>query len=101
MDYLPNSDLSMDEERCVEISREAFLELQRRHLIDNQDIQSDSDNDEDPDWSNVEIPNVVGKELQEKVKREKVRIKRRAQRKGSKETTERCILNKKVPPEVS
>lgn len=61
MDYLPNSDLSMDEERRMEISREASLELQRRHLIDNQDIQSNSDNDEDPDWSNVEIPNVVGK----------------------------------------
>ena len=52
-DYLPNSDLSEDEERWVQISRQAFLELQRRHLIDNQDIQSDSDNDEDPDWSNV------------------------------------------------
>ena len=35
------------------------------------------------------------------MKREKVRIKRRAQRKGSKGTTERCILNKKVPPGVS
>ena len=75
--------------------------MQRRRLIDNQDIQSDSDNDEDPDWSNVEISNVVEKELQEKVKREKVRIKRRAQRKASKEITERCILNKKVPPGVS
>ena len=100
-DYLPNSDLSEDEERRVEISRQAFLELQRRRLIDNQDIQSGSDNDEDPDWSNVEISNVVEKELQEKVKREKVRIKRRAQRKASKEITERCILNKKVPPGVS
>ena len=45
--------------------------------------------------------NVVEKELQEKVKKEKVRIKGRAQRKASKETTERCILNKKVPPGIS
>lgn len=35
------------------------------------------------------------------MKREEVQIKRRAQRKARKETSERCILNKKVPPGVS
>lgn len=100
-DYLPSSDLSENEEKRVEMSRQAFLEMHRRHFTDSQAIQLDSDNDQDSDWNNVEISDVIGKELQEKINMEKLRIKRRAARNISKEIAERCILKKNVPQGVS
>ena len=100
-DFLPTSDLSLDEEKRVEVSRQAFLEMQRRRRTDSPDIESDSDNDQDSDWNGVQILDVLGKETLEKIQSERVRIKRRAERKIAKEITEKCILKRKVPPAVS
>ena len=46
-DHLPSSDLTIDEEMHVEVSRQAFLEVQRRRSLDGPEIEADSDNDED------------------------------------------------------
>ena len=98
-DYLPQSDLTEQEEKLVELSRQAFLEVQRRKNINNEeDIESDSDNDQDTDSAHCGIDK---DELLRKVNTEKVRIRRRMQRKANKEIAENCILKRKCPPAVS
>jgi len=99
-DFLPSSDLSEEEEKQVEVSRQAFLETQRRLHLNTSDIESDSDNDQDPDWNEVQVSE-LGKETIEKIQAERVRIKRRAERKAAKEIAENSILKRKVPPSVS
>lgn len=100
-DYLPSSDLTQNEEKCVEVSRQAFLEVQRRNCLENTDIESDSDNDEDQDWCGVQISRVLGEKTLQKIQSEKLRIKRRAERKIAKEIAETCLLKRRVPPAIS
>ena len=65
-DHLPSSDLTFDEEIRVEVSRQAFLQVQRRCSLDGPEIEADSDN-EDQHWEGVEITDVLGEETLRKI----------------------------------
>ena len=99
--HLPSSDLTIDEEMHVEVSRQAFLEVQRRRSLDGPEIEADSDNDEDQHWEGVEITDVLGEETLRKIQSERLRIKRRAERKMAEEIAKTCILKRRIPPSAS
>lgn len=100
-DHLPSSDLTIDEEMHVEVSRQAFLEVQRRRSLDGPEIEADSDNDEDQHWEGVEITDVLGEETLRKIQSERLRIKRRAERKMAEEIAKTCILKRRIPSSAS
>ena len=100
-DHLPSSDLTIDEEMRVEVSRQAFLEVQRRRSLDGPEIEADSDNDEDQHWEGVEITDVLGEETLRKIQSERLRIKWRAERKMAEEIAKTCILKRRIPPSAS
>ena len=100
-DHLPFSDLTLDEEMRVEVSRQAFLEVQRRRPLDEPEIEADSDNDEDQHWEEVEITDVLGEETLRKIQSERLRIRRRAERRMAKEIAKTCILKRRIPPSAS
>ena len=97
IDHLPSSDLTLDEEMRVEVSRQAFLEVQRRRSLDGPEIEADSDNDEDQHWEGVEITDVLGEETLRKIRS----VKRRAERKMAEEIARTCILKCRIPPSAS
>lgn len=100
-DHLPSSDLTIDEEMHVEVSRQAFLEVQRRRSLDGPEIEADSDNDEDQHWEGVEITDVLGEKTLRKIQSERLRIKRRAERKMAEEIAKTCILKRRIPSSAS
>ena len=100
-DHLPFSDLTLDEEMRVEVSRQAFLEVQRRRPLDEPEIEADSDNDEDQHWEEVEITDVLGEETLRKIQSERLRIRRRAERRMAEEIAKTCILKRRIPPSAS
>ncbi len=97
-DFLPASDLSIEEERHVELSRQAFLEYQRRSNKENteSDIESESANDQDIIPAVVDPLGDLAPQLQEKVRKERRRIKRRAQRRIVKTQDDTSVLKRKI-----
>lgn len=97
--FLPFSDLSDEEERLVEQSRQAFLMTERRVAREDDDVLSDSESDDPEDWVDV------GKGLTEKMKslvvNEKRKQKKRDRRRFLKLVAEKSVLKRRVPKRAS
>ena len=96
--FIPFSDLSTTEERLVEVSRQAYLEGQRKQSLSNAVFETDSESD-DGDW--CEISDICSDEAKAKVQQERKRIKRAATRESAKLISQEALLQRKIPKKVS
>ncbi|CAH3176084.1 unnamed protein product [Porites lobata] len=97
-DFIPYSDLSTAEEQLIEISRQAYLEIQRKQSLGNAIFETDSESD-DGDW--CEINDICSDEAKEKVQQERKKIKMAAKRETSKLIAKEALLKRKIPKKVS
>ena len=97
-DFIPYSDLSTAEEQLIEISRQAYLEIQRKQSLGNAIFETDSESD-DGDW--CEINDICSDEAKEKVQQERKKIKMAAKRETSKLIAKEALLKCKIPKKVS
>lgn len=102
--YLPVSDLSDDEEREVEHSRQSFLLYDREEKIEEREIDmlegnvcSDSESDNPDEWIDVDLRTEAGKKL---IQKERRRIRQKAKRQAAKRVAEECLLRQKIPKRV-
>ena len=102
--YLPVSDLSNDEEREVEHSRQSFLLYYREKKIEEREIDmlegnvcSDSESDNPDEWIDVDLRTDAGKKL---IQKERRRIRQKAKRQAAKSVAEECLLRRKIPKRV-
>lgn len=98
--FLPFSDLSDEEERLVEESRQAFLMTERiRATREENDIESDSESDDPEDW--VDVGEGLTEKMKSLVRNEKRKQKKRDRRRFLKLVAERSVLKRKVPKRAS
>ena len=94
-DHLENMDLTDKEKNKVEMSRQAYLEYERQKAMVDDAWVSESDSDTvDPD-------SVVTADLNEQVKIQRQKIKRKEKRQLARLKAERRLLKRKVPKRVS
>ena len=97
--FLPFSDLSDEEKRLVEQSRQAFLMTERRRVAkEDDDVVSDSESDDSEDWVDV------GEGLTEKMKSLVVNEKRKQKKRDRrflKLVAEKSVLKRRVPKRAS
>lgn len=91
-EYLYESDLSEEEDKLVELSRQAFLEYKRRQplTIEGEEILSESDSDEEQAVNN-DIT-LLSETVKEQVRTTRRAIKQRAKRLAAKEIASKSIL---------
>ena len=88
--YLPFSDLSDEEERLVEQSRQAFLMTERRRVArEDDDVVSDSESDDPEDW--VDVGEGLTEKMKSLVVKEKRKQKKRDRRRFLKLVTEKSV----------
>ena len=99
--HLPYSDVSEEEERLIEQSRQAFL-MKERERESTGDIVSDSESD-DPelyvDFDNAN--NLRDPKLRDLVNHKRKLLRKKARRRINKEMAERSLLRRKVPRKAS
>ena len=94
-DHLENMDLTDKEKNKVEMSRQAYLEYERQKAMGDDAWVSESVSDTiDPD-------SVVTADLNEQVKIQRQKIKRKEKRQLARLKAERRLLKRKVPKRVS
>lgn len=97
---LSSSDITEEEDKQIEQSRQAFL-LSERLLVHN-DIISDSESDDPEDYVGVHFKGELSDPaLQRLVQRKRNIFKRKAKRSFHKLIAEKAILKRKVPPRAS
>lgn len=101
--YLPFSDLSENEEKLVEQSRQAFLmkERERAACTVGDDIISESESDDPELYVNCDVKNLKDPKLKELIINKRRLLKKSAKRRMVKEMTERSLLRRKVPKRAS
>lgn len=96
-DHLENMDLTDKEKNKVEMSRQAYLEYERKKAMGDDAWVSESDSDTvDPDSVNV-----VTADLNEQVKIQRQKIKRKEKRQLARLKAKRRLLKRKVSKRVS
>jgi len=103
--YLPISDLSEDEEKQVEKSRQSFLLYHREKKGENRDVNmlegtvcSDSESDNPDEW--IDVPDLGTEDGKKLVQKQRRRIRQRAKRQAAKRVAEECLLKRKLPKRV-
>ena len=97
-EFLPDSDLSEEEERLVEISRQAYLDYCRANSIAS-DISDTGESESDPEeW--VSVKNLKSDKIPALVKKQIKKRRRKKQRLISKEMAEKRLLKRKLPKVV-
>lgn len=98
--FLPFSDLSAEEERLVEQSRQAFLMTERRRVArEENDVVSDSESDDPEDW--VDVGEGLIEKMKSLVVNEKRKQKKRDRRRFLKLVAEKSVLKRRVPKRAS
>ena len=99
-EFLPWSDLSNEEDRQVEQSRQAYLQTQREKINSNHgEIYTDSESDDPEAW--VGVDDALSSEGQALIRKHRAIIRRKAKREISKEISSKRYLMRKVPKKVS
>jgi len=97
-----DADITEEEDKQIEQSRQAFLLSERLILEHNNDINSESESDDPEDYAGVRFSgNLTDPALQKLVKRKRNIIKRKKRRHFNKLIAEKAILKRKVPPRAS
>ena len=98
--FLSSSDVSEEEDKQIEQSRQAFLLSERQNL--EEDINSDSESDDPEEYAAIKFTgNLNDPTLRRLVKRKRNILKRKAKRLFHREIAERAILKRRVPPRAS
>jgi len=100
--YLSISDLSRDEEKEVEHSRQSFLLYYRDQKVEDREIDmlegivcSDSQSDNRDEW--IDVPDLRTEARKKLIQRERRRIRQKAKRQAAKHVAEECLLKRKKP----
>ena len=96
-DYIPFSDLTVREEQLVEVSRQAYLEDQRKQALDNEIFETESES-EDGDW--CQINDILSNKAKAQIQQAWRKIKRAATRETSKKIAKEALLQRKIPKRV-
>ena len=102
-DYLSDSDLSDEEERLVEVSRQAFLEFNRRKplLIEGEEVLSESDNEVQGPERVEEVTSLLSEEGKKQIRSARIALRKKAKREAAKTIASTCILKRKLPKRTS
>ena len=95
-DYIPMSDLTSREEQLAEVSRQAYLEIQRKQSLSDEVFETDSES-EDDDW--LEINDILSDEA--KVLQERTKIRKAAKREVSRKIAQEAPLQRKITKMIS
>lgn len=95
----PN-DVTPEEEKLIEQSRQAYLLLERERTA-QEDIQSDSESDDPEQWINLKAHDLNGEKMREVVAQQRRNFKKRARRRYLKEVATRSLLKRKIPKRAS
>lgn len=88
-----DSDITEEEDKQIEQSRQAFLSSERLILTHNDEINSESESDDSEDYAGVRFSgNLSDPALQKLVKRKRNIIKKKAKRHFNKLISEKAIL---------
>ena len=103
--FLSSSDLTEDEEKQVEESRQSFLLYQRDRIENDRTVNmlqgtvcSDSESDNPDEW--IDVPDIraeAGKKLIQKTRRS---IRQKAKRRIATRIAEECLLKRRIPKRV-
>lgn len=98
---LSDSDLNEEEEKLVEVSRQAFLEFIRRKplVIEGEEVFSESDSEIQGPESHV--TSLLSKEGKEKIRSSRNTIRKKAKRDAAKEIASNNILKRKLSKRTS
>ena len=93
-EFLPWSDLTDDEERLVEQSRQAYLQRQREYICsgNHDQIHTDSESDDPEAW--VDVQDALTPEGQALIRKQRAIIQRKAMSEINKQIATRQILRK-------
>ncbi len=100
--YLCNSNLSVEDKRQAEHSRQAFLVLEKEKIVGGTDdfaVHTDSESDNTEEWAKVS--HVLSVEGQSLIKKQWKILKRKVARQIAKETSLSSMLKRKIPKKVS
>ena len=101
--YLSSSDLDRNEECLIEQSRQAYLERERRRLLDekdeDRDIVSDAESNNPDDW--VDVDDIASKHAKEMVVKQWKLLQRRAHINAAKAVAQAGLLKRRVTKRVS
>lgn len=93
-DHLSNMDLTEEEQRKVELSKQVYLEHERyRAIHDESRLAIDSDSDNPDDW--------LTQHLEDHVKKQRQLLRRKTKRINASKKAEQKLLQRKVPKAVS
>lgn len=94
-------DFTVEEERLIEQSRQAFLAQSRQQALDCRDnsVATDSESDNPEQWLSVKKLN--SPEGIEMIKKQRRILRSRTKRRAAKEIASRCLLKRKIPKRVS
>lgn len=97
-DHIPFSDLSEREEHLVEVSRQAYVEDQRKQALDNEIFETESES-EDGDW--CQIDDILSNKAKAQIQQARKKIKRAATKETSNKIAKEALLQRKIPKRVS
>lgn len=99
--YLSSSDIDKNEEHLIEQSRQAYLERERRRVMEEEtsDIESDPESDNPDDW--VDIDDISSKQAKEMVAKQWKILKRRARIQAAKRIAQAGFLKRKITKRVA
>lgn len=98
--FLPSSDVTVEEDKLIELSRQAFLISECKHL-DQDIIHSESESDDPEDYTEVSGYCLNDPALKRLVARKRKILKKKAKRQFHKEVAKRALLKRKVPARAS
>ena len=88
------NDLTTEEEKLIEQSRQAYLLLERERAA-LEDIKSDSDSDDPEQWTNLRAHDLSSETMKEVVAQQRRIFKKRARKRYLKEVATRSLLKRK------
>lgn len=94
------NDVTTEEEKLIEQSRQAYLLLERERAA-QEDIQSDSDSDDPEQWTNLRAHDLRSEKMKEVIDQQRRIFKKRARRRYLKEVATKSLLKRKVPKRAS
>ena len=101
-DYLSNSDLTEEEERIIEISRQAFLEYMKKQplMIEGEEVVSETENEYQGPETIASQP-LLSEERKQEIQVARRAIRQRAKRIATKDRASQSVLKRRIPKRVS
>ncbi|CAB4005889.1 Chromatin modification-related YNG2 [Paramuricea clavata] len=99
--FIPKSDLTDAEKNCADQSYQAYLAVRQGACREDQEFVTESESDDPEDWVQLKEATAESSQLQNKIKKQAIILKKYKKRLIAKDVARLCILKRKVPNRVS